>query len=228
MKRLLLTTLFAIIFPSVSFGEVDNIILSGRVTALSGEPVADAEIYIYATNNTRRPADFISPRTGSNGIYRLVIPKASYWAVARIKRGERFGPLRPGDRHSGEPIKIEFDTDSSVAQDFVVADMQELAQSRTKGRADLVEITGVITSADKPLSGAYVFARSDRISVTIPGFFSSWSDSRGEYKLRLPPGQYYLGVGTEFPLPDKPVLLKEVNLVRGKLPVAINLQLPLE
>jgi hypothetical protein len=214
--------------PLASAAASENMTLQGKVTTLSGEPAANAEIYIYTTKNTRRPADFISPKTGSSGIYRLILPKAPYWAVARVKKGERFGPLQPGDRHSGEPIKIEPDSESPISQDFSIADMQELAQSRLKGREELIEISGILSSSSKPLAGYYVFAKADRLSVTNPDYFSAWTDTSGRYNIKLPPGRYFLGAATLFPLQEKSVELREVELLPGKLPVAINLQLPVE
>src|SRR6185369_4937558 len=82
--------------PTLARGADDTFTLQGVISGISGEPVKDAELYIYGTSNTRRPADFISPKTGSNGAYRLVLPKRAYWGVARIKKGERYGPLMPG------------------------------------------------------------------------------------------------------------------------------------
>lgn len=171
MRLAAFSLLVTIMLPFAATAATENMTLQGKVTTLSGEPVANAEIYIYSTKNSRRPADFISPKTGTSGAYRLILPKATYWAVARVKKGERFGPLQPGDRHSGEPIKIEPDTEATISQDFSVADMQELAQSRLKGREELIAISGILTSSNKPLAGYYVFAKTDRISVTNPDYF---------------------------------------------------------
>ncbi|NVN98100.1 MAG: carboxypeptidase regulatory-like domain-containing protein [Geobacteraceae bacterium] len=228
MRLAAIILIAVIMLPFAANGAEDNITLQGKVATLSGEPVANAEIYIYSTKNSRRPADFISPKTGDSGVYRLILPKASYWAVARVKKGERFGPLQPGDRHSGEPIKIEPDAESTISQDFSVADMQELAQSRLKGREELVEISGILSRSSKPLAGYYVFAKADRIIVTNPDYFSAWTDASGRYNIKLPPGRYFLGAAALFPPQGKSTELREVELLAGKLPVAINLQLPVE
>jgi len=208
----------------------DTFALQGVVSTLSGEPVQNAELYVYSSANTRRPADFISSKSDRNGVYRLVLPRATYWGVARIKQGERFGPLQPGDKHSGEPVKIEPDTEKSVALDFTVADMQELAQRREKGgdEQQLIEITGIITSNGTAVAGAYVYARTGRISATLPEYFSSWTDSIGTYRLKLPPGNYLLGCDKVFPPAENSNNLHELSLTTQKLPVAINLQLPLK
>lgn len=206
----------------------DNITITGRITAIDNNPVAGAEVYLYSSANTRKPADFISPKTTADGIYRMVVPKAGYKAIARIKKGERYGPLMPGDRHSGEPVNVIPDEESTVSMDFIVADMQELAQKRAKDRTELIEISGKVSTDGRVIANAYVFARTGRIAATIPEYISAWTDSEGNYRLRLPKGVYYLGAATEFPPPEGSVELKEVTISEGNLPVAINLQLPVK
>jgi len=231
MKRsvtLLILMLLPIFLPASPARAAEGAFtLQGVISGISGEPVRDAELYLYGTPNTRRPADFISPKTGSNGAYRLILPKAIYWGVARIKRGERYGPLMPGDRHSGEPVRIDPDSDASLTLDFVVADMQELARKREKGRSGLIEISGTVTRDGKAVTDAYVFARTGNIAATLPEYFSGWTDGSGRYSIKVPPGHYHLGCATEFPPPASSERVLEIEASAGKLPVAINLQLPL-
>ncbi len=232
MKRvaaLFMTLGGALLLLTTNAVAVDRFALKGTITSLGGEPVANAEVYLYATKNTRRPADFISPRSGPDGTYRMVLPSGSYWAVARVKTGERFGPLMPGDRHSGEPVRIEPGGDPELTQDFTVADMQELAQKREKSREELAEITGTLTDAEgKGVAGAYVYARTGLVTATQPEYFSAWTDETGRYRLKLPPGHYYLGSASAFPTPPENGPYREVDLHPGKLPVSIDMQIPLE
>jgi len=231
MKRLIPAALFlclTIMAVATGYCAEDTFTLQGVVSTLSGEPVQNAEIYVYSSRNTRRPADFISTKSGTSGAYRLVLPRAAYWGVARIKKGERFGPLLPGDKHSGEPVKIEPDTEKTLTIDFTVADMQELAQRREKGREELIEIAGTVSDNGKVVAGAYVYARIGRISATLPEYFSEWTDATGRYRLKLPAGSYFLGCDKNFPPAGKSTNFQEVALTTGKLPVAINLQLPVE
>ena len=232
MKRvttLLLPLAAALLLLTMNALAADTFTLQGKITSLGGDPVAEAEVYLYASKNTRRPADFISPKSGSSGTYRMVLPQGSYWAVARIKTGERFGPLMPGDRHSGEPVRISPEGDGELTQDFTVADMQELAQKREKSREELIELSGTITDADgKGVAGAYVYARTGLLTATLPEYISAWTDESGRYRLKLPPGHYYLGSATIFPTPAKTAPYKETELHAGKLPVAIDLQIPVE
>ena len=207
----------------------DTFVLQGKITTLEGLGVADAEVYLYALKNTRRPADFISPKSDTGGSYRMVLPQGTYWAVARIKKGERFGPLMPGDRHSGEPVRIAPEGDGELTQDFTVADMQELAQKREKSREELVELSGTLTDAGgKGVAGAYVYARTGLLTATLPEYISAWTDESGRYRLKLPAGHYYLGSATTFPTPGGAAPIREIELPAGKLPVAIDLQIPVE
>jgi hypothetical protein len=207
----------------------DTFVLQGKITSLEGQGVAEAEVYLYTSKNTRRPADFISPKSDPGGSYRMVLPPGVYWAVARIKKGERFGPLMPGDRHSGEPVRIAPEGDPELTQDFTVADMQELAQKREKSREELMELSGTLTDADgKGVAGAYVYARTGLVTATLPEYLSAWTDDSGKYRLKLPPGHYFLGIARTFPPPGGTAPIREIELPAGKLPVAIDLQIPVE
>jgi hypothetical protein len=230
MKGTVTTFLFMtmLLATSMAVGADNTFTLQGVISGISGEPVKDAELYVYGTPNTRRPADFISPKTGVSGAYRIVLPKAIYWAVARIKKGERYGPLMPGDRHSGEPVRIDPESDPLLTLDFTVADMQELAQKREKGLDELIEISGTITRDGKAVAGAYLFARSGNIAATLPEYFSGWTDESGKYRMKLPPGVYHIGCDTEFPPPFNSTSVQKIEVTAGNLPVAINLQLPLK
>ena len=77
MKRtvtLLLFVLMPMFLPaSPATGADDTFTLQGIISGILGEPVKDAELYIDGTSNTRRPADFISPKTGVSGAYRLIL-----------------------------------------------------------------------------------------------------------------------------------------------------------
>jgi len=72
------------------------------------QPVAGAEVYLYDSKQVKRPADFISPKTKTDGSYKLTVPAGVYWAVAILRRtGPSFGPLQVGDKHSGEPLVLD-------------------------------------------------------------------------------------------------------------------------
>ncbi|HEY3360116.1 MAG TPA: carboxypeptidase-like regulatory domain-containing protein, partial [Polyangia bacterium] len=111
--------------------------VTGRVVDPAGAPVAGAEVFFYASANTKRPADFISPPTGPDGRYAAALPAGRYWAVARVRRGGPGpGPLAPGDRHSGAPETIDVRAGARGMRDFVVADLREMVRRSRKTRAD--------------------------------------------------------------------------------------------
>src|SRR3954454_4750861 len=85
----------------------DTFKLRAKVVDVQGNPVEGAEVFMYDTFVTRRPPLFISPKTDTAGSAELVMPVAKYWAVARVRQGEKFGPLGIGARHSGEPAEVE-------------------------------------------------------------------------------------------------------------------------
>ena len=224
LLAVLLYILTALLLPN-SGAAADNMVISGRITDLDGKPVAGAEVYFYTSGNTRKPADFISPKATTDGDYRITLPKAGYLAIARLKKGERFGPLMPGDRHSGEPALIKPDDESEITLNFTVADMQELAQRRDKGREELAEVGGRLESGGKPVAAAYAYARIGRLTATLPEYFSNWTGSDGQYRIMLPPGRYFIGTATEFPPPDDARQLQEIEVPRGNLAVAKDLQI---
>lgn len=167
-----------------------------------------ARLFVYDSPAVRRPADFMCGPTGKEGLFRLVLPPGKYWAVARVKKTEGYGPLMPGDKHSGEPAEIDLAAGREVNQDFIVADLREAGKIKTRDREGPVKITGrVIDEKGSPITNGYAIAnRTEKISG-IPDYVSAWVDVEGRYTLYLPPGKYYLGSAVTFP-PDQPLSLK--------------------
>lgn len=198
--------------------------LRGTITDIAEAPVANAEVYLYRTANTRRPADFISAKTGADGGYRLVVPAASYWGVARIKQGERFGPLQLGQRHSGDPVQIVIGEEPVTTVDFAVADLREMAQKRQKVNSEVIAVSGTIVDGDgKPVANACAFARVTQLPETPPEYVSAWTDTDGRYTLFLPPGTYFWGASREFPPTVQPNLVS-APAAEGKPDLKLILQ----
>jgi hypothetical protein len=179
-----------------------DITLTGKVRDAKGRPVAGAEVFIYNTPQVKRTADFISPQTDKNGVYAIVLPAGTYWAVARSRKGgERFGPLMPGDKHSGDPVEIDCKS-QQLNMDFTVLDLKEAAglMGKKTMRQDCFRIQGRILDRDgKPVPSAYAMANRDRPMSEIPDYLSAWTDEEGRYTLYLPAGAYRLGYATAFP-----------------------------
>ena len=175
-------------------------VLKARVTDLQGVPLAGAKLFLYDSSNVRRPADFISPLSDSAGQVRIVLPPGRYWAIARHKADGKYGPLLPGDRHSGEPLEIDLAGDGADAE-FVVADLRELGQKKRTGSSDVVRVRGrVVDAGGVPVSGAYVHAGTNREFSELPEYISAWTGGDGEYELYLPAGKgYFAGASRQFP-----------------------------
>ena len=217
-----LTTLFW--YPTT--GEASaNFVLKGRILDVDGKPVESGEIFVYDNTQTRRPADFISPKTGREGLYRIEIPTGRYWAVARVRSGAKYGPLMSGGRHSGEAQEIEAAAGQELALDFTVADVREMARNLRKPNDDYRNVGGRILDEDgRPVRGAYAFARREKDGARLPDFISAWSDEDGRYTLHLPSGRYHLGASTAYP-PEAGTAHMELNLDSVKIDSTYDIRL---
>jgi hypothetical protein len=179
----------------------EKALLTGQVFDIKGNKVKGVEIFVYGTSDTRRPADFISARTDDDGRYRMSLPLKTSWVVARSRQGEKYGPLMPGDRHSGEPVEIELDHAGEFIQDFNVMDIIDAARLMKKIREDYIKISGrVLDQKGMPVSDVYVFANRTMGMKEIPDYISGWADAEGAYTIYVPAGNYYLGDASEFPV----------------------------
>ena len=190
----------------------ENGTFSGRVIDVSQNPVARVEVFVYNTANTRRPADYIAAPTNENGEFRVTLPPGTYWTVARLRHSEqRYGPLLPGDKHSGAPLEIEIDPGDNAEEEFVVADLEETSQLVVKVDTSFIKIEGLLlTKKDLPVENAYAIVSRNPMMKKIPDYVSPWSDKSGKYTLFLSPGTYYFGLAKEFPPALKSIKLKKV------------------
>lgn len=178
-------------------------VMKGRVTDVEGNAVKGAELFIYKTSDTRRPADFISAGTDNSGQYTMTVPAGKWWAVARMRTGEKYGPLAMSDRHSGEPIEIELAAGRELDMEFKIADIREAARLVRKTREDYFRVTGRITDNNGvPAANVYAIAARSKDMPEIPSYVSAWTDETGEYTLYLPAGEYFTGYAREFPPPS--------------------------
>jgi len=195
----------------------ESSVLKGKILDVEGRPVKGASVFIYRSAEVKRPADFISSQTGEDGTFRMVLPPGKYRALARLKKVEGYGPLMPGDKHSGEPKEIELSPAAKLNIDFTIADLKEASLLSGKFREDYVTITGKITDeAGQPVSQAYVIAHRSKKVQGIPDFISAWTNEDGCYSLRIPRGSFYMDAARVFP-PDQDLLLtKEVMISSDK------------
>ena len=196
--------LIAIACVLLMMGEVfaaeDSPVLSGMISDIYGKGVEGASVFIYNGPDIRRPADFISGRTGKDGRYRLVLPPGRYWVVARLKKTEGYGPLLQGDKHSGEPRVLEIVPLSSLQSDFTVSDIKEATLVKSKSRDDFIKIRGrILDEHGVPVKAGYVIANKSEKKPDMPDYLSGWAEPDGHYLIYLPRGKYYMGAVSQFP-----------------------------
>lgn len=174
--------------------------LKGRILDGNGQPVSGAEVYVFDSANVKRPADFISERTGSDGVFQLALPPGRYWTLAIQRQGEaRVGPLGPSDRFSGEPLLFEGGADKQVVNDFTIISLKEAALRNRKRNEVLIKVTGrILDPSGAPVAGAYAMADPSP-KGQLPLYLSTWSEADGLYTLFLPKGKIFLGVARVFP-----------------------------
>jgi hypothetical protein len=218
--------ILATLFSSQATGEVrPSFVLKGHILDNDRKPVEGGEVFVYATRQIRRPADFISPKSDRDGLYRTELPAGHYWVVARVRSGAGYGPLSIGKRHSGEAREIEGDAGNELPLDFIVADVREMARSQRKTGDDFIRVEGRILDRDsKPAAGVYAFARGEKSGTRLPEFISPLSDIEGRYVIYIPAGRYCLGTAAVFP-PEEEVPCTELLLKSTTIDIAKDLQL---
>ncbi|WP_298268764.1 carboxypeptidase-like regulatory domain-containing protein [Geobacter sp.] len=199
--------------------------LRATILDVAGGPVAGAKVFVYDSGDTRRPADFISPVSDREGRTVLHLPPGRYWAVARLKKDGTYGPLMPGDKHSGEPVILEPAAGEVVGGEFVVADIRDVGRTRVTVASESVVLRGRILDREgAPVANGYVFANRAKEGREIPEFLSAWSDGAGSYTLYLPAGgRFYVGVATRFPPDAAAGPLREISTEAGKADIALDL-----
>ena len=206
---------FILSVTSLCGAEAGNVELHGRIVDIMTQPVAGAEVYLYDSKQVKRPADFISPKTETDGSYKLTVPAGVYWAVAILRQtGPSFGPLQIGDKHSGEPLVLDLKNKKIEEVDFTVMDLRDAVRHSRKRSEELFEIQGRILDAhEKPVAMAYVLADNRSMPGTeIPRFLSAWTGIDGQYTLYLPAGAFYLGTSTIMPPPAEEELSRFVEV----------------
>jgi hypothetical protein len=212
--RNILKISFAIIFLTAGFAlALEKAVLKGQVLDAEGKAVKGVEIFLYNTPDTRRPADYISARTDASGKFSVTIPSGKYWAAARLRHGEKYGPLLPGDKHSGEPVEIEVEAGDEFEENFTVMDLRDAALLVKKTKEDYFRLEGrILDEKGVPLRNVYAVANREKEISEIPDYLSAWTDDGGRYSLYLPSGTFFIGYAAEFPPGKKIYLYREIHI----------------
>lgn len=229
MRKTMLRAILWLLSAVFLAGSAHAAILRGRVLDVDGKPLAGVKLFVYDSAQVRRPATFISSPSAVDGTVAVTVPPGTYWVVARLKLGELYGPLMPGDKHSGEPAVMDLTTDAELEQEFTVADIRDLGRRRQAIAVDFVKLSGrVLDSEGKPVSNVYVFASSIKEGSAMPDFISAWTGEDGGYTLIVPVGRrHYVGSSTRFPSPVWRASTEIVPLA-GKTDVALDVGLTLD
>ena len=204
-------------------------LLKSKVSDIEGRPMVGAKLFVYDSPNVRRPADFISSMSDRVGQVQIALPPGIYWVVARFKSDGKYGPLLPGDKHSGEPVEIDMTADGANA-DFVVADIRELGQKKRATATDALHLKGhVVDTHGAPVAQAVVFANRSKEFSELPDFVSAWTGADGGFEIYLPPGvTYFVGASRQFPLQYQEGIVNHLVIERGKIDIAKDIKLTVE
>lgn len=230
MKRAyaLIVPLAAVLVLTCAFlvSAVETHLLTVKIADIEGRPMAGAKLFVYDSSNVRKPADFISSLSDHAGRLQIVLPPGKYWVVARFKPDGTYGPLMPGDKHSGEPLEVDL-TAGGVAAEFVVADIREIGQRKRANATEALRLKGrVLDTQGAPVAQAFVYANRSGEFNDLPDFVSAWTGADGAYEVYLPPGAiYYVGAAREFPLKKREDSEKPVVLTGGKIDIAKDIDL---
>jgi hypothetical protein len=223
-KLAFLATVFTLCCSNAS---AENGRIHATIKDISGNAVSGVKLFLYESPNVRKPADFISEQSDLKGRILLNAPKARYWAVARLKRNALYGPLMPGDKHSGEPVEIDSTNLDNTEVEFAVSDILEIGQKKRTSNSDSVKLRGrILDKEGKPVPNAYAFASTSVQVEYIPEYISAWTDGNGNYTLYLPAGsRFFIGAAQQFPPLKTTAQPKEFTTESGKLDVVTDIPL---
>lgn len=204
-------------------------LLKARVTDIEGRPLEGAKLFLYDSPVVRRPADFISSLSNRAGQVQVQLPPGKFWVVARYKVDGKYGPLLPGDRHSGEPFEVDM-TGQTVEADFTVADIREIGQKKRAGATEAVRLTGrVLDAQGVPVSNSLVFANRSKDITELPDFVSAWTGNDGRFEVYVPSDTtYFVGASRQFPIKYQEAPGRLIEIVCGKIDIAMDINLAVQ
>ncbi|MCK4840123.1 MAG: carboxypeptidase regulatory-like domain-containing protein [Desulfobulbaceae bacterium] len=212
----IIVALFLLFWAPGQIPAAENFVFRGQIVDTANKPVGGAEVYVFDSANVKRPADFISNRTGGDGYFRVELPPGHYWTMAIMRvSGASFGPLGKDDKHSGETIEVDSAGKKEFRKDFTIMDLREAARANQKRSEAVIKISGQILNDDGlPVEMAYVLVDQQRKFGDMPQYLSTWTGADGHYVLFLPKGKFFIGASKDFPPESDYNLTKEVDFAR--------------
>jgi len=184
MKRVLFVILIMLLGSAPVLAETG---IHGRI-AWRGELVSGIKVRAY-----RNIADIalgkevaVSKPSEVDGTYSLELPTGHYYLTARNYDGEP----QPGNYfcyYSGSPVRVAPNYQTTVG--FNLVKIPAVAKAIDAAYSG---IHGELSFQDEPLERAYLYVYTDPSrGFKGPGYFVQ-PVAKGTFKLRLPPGEYYL------------------------------------
>lgn len=176
--------------------------IKGQLVRKSGKPFTPGFVAFFPSENldpmdfgvTRRSPKMIAFLDGEGQFTTKPTPTGSYYIGAMERKGWRGGPPQEGEKRysafddKGHYLNITLTVGQVLDIGTIVVSEPEVTPELT----DFFTIEGKLLDAeDKPVSGAVVVVKRE-YNTPKAEFISDKSKPDGSYKIKLPPGQYYL------------------------------------
>ncbi len=161
--------------------------VKGRA-AWRGELVPDVRVSAYRSiaHIAAGKVVAVSAPAGLDGTYRLDLAPGDYYLVAR----DFTGPPRPGKHfcyYSGAPVRVVAGSYTNVGFNLI-----RIPEEAPPQGAPASGLRGEISFQGEPLEKAYLYVYKDPSKdFKAPPYFLQPVE-KGSFRLRLPPGEYYL------------------------------------
>jgi len=161
--------------------------IQGRVS-WRGETIAGVKVraYLQIEDIAAGKVLAVSAPSAADGTYRLELPPGDYVLTARSFEGEP----APGDYFcyfSGSPARVRPESFTSIGFNLI-----RIPEEAAPVIGKQTGISGEISFRDAPLERVYLYVYRDAADGFKGPGYNIVPVERGRFKLRLPPGDYYL------------------------------------
>jgi len=161
--------------------------IQGRA-AWRGVLVPDIEVRAYRSieDIAAGKAVATSPASALDGTYKLELPPGQYYLTAQ----DFSGAPQPGKHfcyYSGAPVRVRAGHFSNVGFNLI-----RIPQEETPQQGGFTGIHGEVSYLDQPLERVYLYVYKGAADGFKGPGYTIVPVERGTFRLRLPPGEYYL------------------------------------